>query len=295
MNKLKIIIFFIIFTILHSKGYAINIEINSEKNKVNVGETFNLNINIEGDLSEDNKLKKISGIENFNIISKSQSQQSSSKLVIINGKQKRKSKNIYSIMYSLQAIKEGVFTIGPIEINNSGTKISSLPLKIEVFGEKNIEEKINIKTEKNKDDFIYKQKKIIKNIIIVSFIIALLIGIYFYFKNKGKINKIKSLLKKEEKKEVIKNPNPKKTNYPKIEEKDFIYKLEKIFKNKLENKYKIKNVKNKTYIDILSEIENIDSHNKEKIETLSDLFNKAKYSKIRVNKDKLLKLVKEIK
>ncbi len=295
MNKLKIIIFFIIFTILHSKWYAINIEINSEKNKVNVGETFNLNINIEWDLSEDNKLKKISWIENFNIISKSQSQQSSSKLVIINWKQKRKSKNIYSIMYSLQAIKEGVFTIWPIEINNSWTKISSLPLKIEVFWEKNIEEKINIKTEKNKDDFIYKQKKIIKNIIIVSFIIALLIGIYFYFKNKWKINKIKSLLKKEEKKEVIKNPNPKKTNYPKIEEKDFIYKLEKIFKNKLENKYKIKNVKNKTYIDILSEIENIDSHNKEKIETLSDLFNKAKYSKIRVNKDKLLKLVKEIK
>jgi hypothetical protein len=79
---------------------------------------------------------------------------------------------------------------------------------------------------------------------------------------------------------IIKVEDVKEDIYPSKYDKDFLSKLEEIFRNKLKRKYKLENIKNKTYVDILSEVENIKFYDKEKIKMLSNLFNKAKYSKI---------------
>ena len=82
--------------------------------------------------------------------------------------------------------------------------------------------------------------------------------------------------------------------YPNINENDFIIKLEKIFKNKIEQKYKIKWIKYKTYVDIILELKKLSYFELEKIKMLSNLFNKAKYSTLWINKSELLELVKKI-
>ncbi|MDR1987830.1 MAG: hypothetical protein LBQ24_03580 [Candidatus Peribacteria bacterium] len=78
--------------------------------------------------------------------------------------------------------------------------------------------------------------------------------------------------------------------YPLISDFDFIQKLERIFKSKIERKYKINNILSKSYDEIL---DLLDDDNIE-IKSIFDEFQKAKYSNILIDKKKLLLMVEKI-
>jgi len=118
---------------------------------------------------------------------------------------------------------------------------------------------------------------LIKNIFYVIFAFGLIFILFYYLKNKEKFNNIniekfkekifkyKNKEKKQDysKNEIVKIVKIKDKNtideekkvteeiYPSKYDKKFIYKLEDIFRTKLKEKYKIEDIKNKTYIDIL--------------------------------------------
>jgi len=81
--------------------------------------------------------------------------------------------------------------------------------------------------------------------------------------------------------------------YPEITDNDFVLKIEKILKTKINKKYHINSFENKTYTEIISEIDN-NLVDKEVILKIVDNLNKIKYSNILVNKSEILDLVKKI-
>ena len=334
MRLIKIIFWIIFFSIFYLNTNALNIEINTDKNNVSVWDVFDLNIEIEWNVSSDFNLWEIKWLENFEVVNRSQSQSSASKVAVINWKTRSESKTIYNIHYTLQANKKWDFTIWPITLTNSGSNISTTPVNINVawwwlfwwnktwnnntianysyknnfdvfFDEKRPSNDIIIDTKK--DNYFYDFINIVKNLFFVILAFVPLFLLFYYFKNKDKFNWInldiikEKLFSKsinyedikyvdtiEEKEELSEDV------YPSKYDKNFIHKLEDIFRNKIKNKYKLEDIKNKTYIDILWELENIEIYDKEKIKMLSNLFNKAKYSKIWVNKEELIDLVRNI-
>lgn len=330
MKIIKIFLWIILFSIFYLNTNALNIEVNTDKNDISIWEIFDLNIKIEWNISSDFNLWDIKWIENFDIINRSQSQSNASKIVIINWEKQSESKTIYNIYYKLQANKKWDFVIWPIILTNSGSNISTNPINISVdwkslFLQNKIKNNIidnktnlNIITDKKETNDKILYLKYIKNILFMFIVFILLFTLFYYLKNKNKVSYfIKSIWKNIKQKfynlknttydknnieieaEVIKEKeytNIKKDKedeiYPSKYDKNFIYKLEEIFRIKLKEKYKIKDINNKTYIDIISEIEDEKYYNKEKIKMLSNLFNKAKYSKISVNKNELIELVK---
>lgn len=148
--------------------------------------------------------------------------------------------------------------------------------------------------------------------ILILFIVILfitLIWFYFIFKKKDILQKNikKSDLKKEakyedkdsekEEKDIINKEDPvleieektKEIKYPELNEENFISKIEGIFREKIKNKFNIKNIETKTLEEISKNIEK-----NEKIDTLIELINKAKYSNYIWNNEKILELVKEL-
>lgn len=347
MRLLKIFLWIIFFSICYLNTNALNIEINTDKNNLSVWEVFDLDIEIEWNVSSDFNLWEIKWLENFYIVNRSQSQSSASKIVVLNWQTQRESKTIYNIHYTLQANKKWDFVIWPISLTGSWSNISTSPVNINVEWSgllwskkpKNIDnnqsnndfdlffedEKVtdnNIIIDTNKKSYLDDIIVTIKNIFFIILAFVPIFLLFYYFQNKDKINlKIKeskfwnkfnnlridelkeTIFNTKEDKEkqnykqegIIKVEDVKEDIYPSKYDKDFLSKLEEIFRNKLKRKYKLENIKNKTYVDILSEVENIKFYDKEKIKMLSNLFNKAKYSKIWVDKEELLELVKTIK
>lgn len=94
-------------------------------------------------------------------------------------------------------------------------------------------------------------------------------------------------IKEEIKKEVPKTKQ--KIIYPNIEESDFITKITQTFKYKLASKYDIESIETKTFDEILWFIED-----KDEIKEIINLLNKAKYSNIDTDNEKILEMVKWI-
>lgn len=162
---------------------------------------------------------------------------------------------------------------------------------------------IDTKKDKYFDEFI----NVIKNIFFVILALIPLFLLFYYFKNKNRFDSIDlGKIKERFFSKSINNEDKKEENtiddkeesseyiYPSKYDKNFIYKLEDIFRNKIKEKYNLEDIKNKTYVDILWELEDIEFYDKEKIKMLSNLFNKAKYSKIWVDKEELVELVRKI-
>lgn len=78
---------------------------------------------------------------------------------------------------------------------------------------------------------------------------------------------------------------------PDLSDPNFLANIDKYFRQNISNKYKISNIDNKTYDEILSglEIENTD-----KIEEIIKLLNKAKYSNSFWDNEKILEILKEL-
>jgi len=92
--------------------------------------------------------------------------------------------------------------------------------------------------------------------------------------------------------EIKDNAKPKvldeKIIYPNISDINFITKINDIFKQKLNNKYLVGNIENKTYEEIL---QYVDLENKEKVKNIVQLLIKAKYSNTNLDNKKILELV----
>ncbi len=167
--------------------------------------------------------------------------------------------------------------------------------------------------------------EVLINVFLFFIWVVLLFLLFLYFKNKEKIDLlIKNLMNKsgdknetlldnrvdenidninktyvsaeiKDKSEVESKLEEEKENidiYPDLEDEDFISKLEDIFLCKLKEKFNIEWIENKTYVDILWELEGVSYYEKEKIKMLGNLFNKAKYSNIWVEKEELLGIIK---
>ena len=82
-----------------------------------------------------------------------------------------------------------------------------------------------------------------------------------------------------------------KINYPNINDENFISEINEILKQKLYNKYKIENIENKTYENIINNLK----RNLEGIDELNNiikLINELKYSNYIANRSLLLELIK---
>ena len=90
---------------------------------------------------------------------------------------------------------------------------------------------------------------------------------------------------KESKKNII---------FPDINDDDFINKIDEILKQKLYIKYKIKDIKNKTYENIINNIE-ISSQDRDELNKIIKQLNELKYSNIIISKSLLLELIKNYK
>ncbi|MDP2090343.1 MAG: BatD family protein [Candidatus Gracilibacteria bacterium] len=110
--------------------------------------------------------------------------------------------------------------------------------------------------------------------------------------NKNKIitetqeNKVEEKIVDKEKIQNITN-----IDYPENIAENFISNINNIFKQKLSQKYNIGNIENKTFEEILGYV---NDENMENIQEVISLLNKAKYSNMSADNEKILELVKKI-
>lgn len=74
-----------------------------------------------------------------------------------------------------------------------------------------------------------------------------------------------------------------------INDKDFIIKLDKIFRNKLKNKYSILDVENKTYEELF---EYVNEKEKEEVKNIVDMIYKIKYSYTNFENKNIIEMIK---
>ena len=315
----KIIIWIIFFGLFIANTFAFEAKLDAKTDNLN--NIVNLNIEIKTSKWWEIKIKDIKWIENFDIVWQSQSQSSSSSVVIINWKTKQKSITTVNLNLKLQPKKTWSFDIGPaviqmwtwsVKTNSVLLKIDNPPLTInnpplnpplqegnKIENKKTLEEVWgdNLEDYKNNNYELY----ILIWIIILS-------GIWFYilFNKKspplappltGEGNNTETLPPERGELEGGENfeEKPKKIIYPKITDEDFIDKITNIFKYKLAKKYKIDNIKSKTFSEILDEISlPLKGGDLEGFSEIVNLINKAKYSNIITNNEKILEKVKKI-
>jgi len=101
-----------------------------EKQEVTVGESFLLQIKIEGDDSPAEP--DLSGLQEFTVDSKGGGQNNRESITIINGKINRVSEHGYVFRYLLTPKRDGIVTIPAIEITAGGKNLLTQPIPIRV-------------------------------------------------------------------------------------------------------------------------------------------------------------------
>lgn len=299
MNK-KIFLIFSIFFISFSNILAFESNISIDKKDLNLWDTVKLKLEIKWDNIWKIQLNEIVWLENFDILSRKQTQSFNSKIAVINWETKTLTNSISHLDFVLKPKSDWFFTIGPAFLTdeNETKQTNTLTLNVNKNNSLNNTSFENFSSFENTEG-IQLSKKINYDIlsIILVLVILYLVWILFYKQNPRIFNKLKEKLNNngfdsndlnnvdfEESKEII---------YPEINDKDFILKIEMILKQKINKKYYIKGIGNKTYTEIISEIDN-NLVDKEVILKIVDNLNKIKYSNILVNKNEILDLVKKI-
>jgi len=321
---LKIFIFIWFFVSLISNSFALDAKISLDKNTSDINNPINLRVEISSDEWWQIDNIDIKWLEKFKQIWQSHSQSSSTQIVVINWITRQKTTTTINLDLSLEAQKTWEFEIGPAILKMWTGTIQTNSVKIKITWnkiqwikqnspiipflkgdeqkedkqedeEKNIEKKEEIKTyeiEKNNNELY------------LFILILILSGIWFYFivKNKvppltppykggGQSQKTPLLTKEglgvvseidfEEKKVEI--------SFPEIDDKDFIKKSEIALREKLKQKFNIKNIDSLTFEEIQENI-----WNKMDLKDLLDMLNKAKYSNIITDNSTILEKIKEI-
>ncbi len=328
----KTILKFFIFTFLlffSLRVFASEAVLSLDKTKVDINDYINLRLQISITKWWTVEVSDIKWLENFDIIWQSQSQSSSTKVVLINWETKTELETILNLELTLQAKNKWKFSLWPAILKNNNEEIKSNIVEIEVFGDKlfmnNNHLNINTNTTslannslwnntmqtnntKKEDvvidtyDDIEKQDFQDNKELYLLFLAILLLLFWWYFFIKKKPNVLKDLKNnsfKQKKKEEIKQKKEeeidfekvkKDISYPGLTDNDFINKISDIFKQKLYVKYKIKDIYNKTFEEIKKEINNPDKD----ILLLIDLINKSKYSDVVTDNNQILSLIKKL-
>jgi len=314
---LKIFIFIWFFISVIANSFALDAKISLDKNTSDINNPINLRVEISSDQWWQIAITEIKWLENFKKIWQSQSQSSSSQIVVINWKTKQKTTTTVNLNLSLEAQKTWEFEIWPAILKMWTGTIQTNSVKIKITWNKVQWIKQNspiipflkgdeLQEEKNTDKQETETYKIEKNNneLYLFILILILSGIWFYFitKNKtppltppskggGQSQKTPILTKEgqgvvseidfEEKKVEI--------SFPDTDDKDFIKKSEIALREKLKQKFDIKNIDSLTFEEIQENI-----WNKMDLKDLLDMLNKAKYSNIITDNSKILEKIKEI-
>lgn len=331
-NIVKIFIFIWLFFTFIWNIFAFDANLQLDKKETDINDYIELKVEIHSDKWWNIWITDITWIDNFKIISQSQSQSSSTNIVVVNWKTESKIKTSYNFILTLKAKKKWDFILWPATLKRDNDIITTNSVKIKVSWDNlfinNNHLKVNTNTNlwwnnvnnlnannlNNKQKDIEKYDNIVKkdfsnkNEIILIILVLIIFWWWFYFllKNNYIITNNKDFNKKNKEENNQNNKENKKENnkeeevdfenknveiiYPEVNDIDFINKLEQVFKQKLYKKYKIKNIDNKTFDEILSELNDKD----ENIEKIILLLNKVKYSKIIWDNNKLLNLVKNL-
>lgn len=286
---------------------AFEVKITSNTNTLNINEYLNLTIEIISDDTEEEEIKEvnIAWIERFDIVSKSQSQTSGKSISVVNWKAETVSKSVNSINLTLSPKEEGEFIIGPVIAvwENETKETETINIKVEWKKQINnniadIQEIIDNWAEKASSTKELPDKYTIYSLIFLVLVLVLIAASILFFKQKSDVS---LEYENEEDKEDKEEFNEKKEDfekeeniiYPSLDDENFVNKIEEILLSKISKKYNIKNIKNKSYDEIL---ENLDDNlaAKNLIRNSWDKIQKLKYSNILISKAELLDLIKQI-
>jgi hypothetical protein len=318
----KILLFLWLFIFFLNSSYAFNANLQTNKKNFDINDYINLRLEIISDEWWNIQVSKIKWLENFEILGQSQSQSSSSSFVIINWKTQAKNTTTINLDLTLKAKEKWIFEIWPAILKNSNWEIKTNSIKIKVSQDKiflnnsnNVNNINNLNLQKNNwkqkqiwnnnfdkekekiNTFDNVEKKDFNNNILYLFILIIFLSFIWFFWILTQNKKLKERLENEsfetkenlDKKEEEINFEEKNIEFPEKNEKNFIEKITKILKEKIYNKYKIENIENKSFEEILEKIPS-----DENLEELINLLNKAKYSNIITDNKKILDLIKKI-
>lgn len=278
-NIFKILLFIWLFFTFISNIFAFDANLQLDKNETDINDYVKLRLEIHSDEWWEIWISNIVWLENFEIISQSQSQSSSTSMIVVDWKTESKIKTSHNFDLTLKAKNKWDFILWPATLKKDNDEIitNSLELKVtwdNLFINNN---HLNIQTSswwndlnKIKEQKINNEEKEIekyenikkrdfddKKGIIVFVLVLFIILWWFYFilRKNSKIIDNKEDSKQGDNEEVDFEKKPNWIIYPEINDPNFIDKLEQVFKQKLYKKYNIKNIENKTFDEILNEMD----------------------------------------
>lgn len=288
---IKILFLFSLF-IFFCTGFAFNTNLQIDTNKATVDDRVNLKLTIDSKNWWSIQINEIKWIENFDIVSKSQSSNFSS----INGE----ITSTLSINFTLIPKKKGSYEIGPIIMTDGKEKFESNIVKIDITGEKIFlnwnQSKNNIGTQNNplqnppkeinKGELdTIEQKNNSQLFLLLGVISSLILIVYFSLKTTQKQEP------KEQQEEKIYIDQKQEYIYPEWTDENFAFKVDEIFREKISLKYNI-NLKAKNYSEIVSLIRDIET--RDEIKELIELLQKLKYSHLITNNSRIIELLQHI-
>jgi BatD DUF11 like domain len=125
-------LFFCLFSLQEAIGAdrPISVQAQVDREEVTVGESFRLQIKIDGDDSPAEP--DLSELEDFTVVPRGGGQNNRESISIINGKMNRVSEHGYIFNYELTPQKEGLLTVPAIEITAGGKTLLTQPIPIRV-------------------------------------------------------------------------------------------------------------------------------------------------------------------
>jgi hypothetical protein len=238
----------VIFSNPYNSFALLKANINTENNKIDINDTLNLNISIETDEWWEISISSIKWLdENFEVVWRSQSQWSSTQVVVVNWKTETKTSVSHQLNLELKAKKKWNYEIWPANIIEWNQKIETNSIKVEIWWDKlflnnnhlqvpnwnNMQIKTKKENEEPSDFWKDIEKQSFydnKNLyfIIIIFIITWL-WIYIIIKQKKLINNKVLSNKTDEKTDELNFEEDKNDIiYPEINDTDFVRKIDKI-------------------------------------------------------------------
>lgn len=307
-NKLIIsIILFLNFIVINA--FDANITIN--KTETDINDYINLRIVINSEKWWEIWITNIVWLDKFEIISQSQSQSTSTNIIINNWKRENITKTSFNLDLVLKANEKWDYIIWPAYLKNDWKEVDTNTVSIIVswdnlfINNNHLQIPTNTKVannvnnlQKNNEeekiaDFINVEKKEFKNnntLYILLWVILFIWWLFYYlsknwyfldYKKKNIDDSKKEIKNYDEKLNLIKIPD--------IWDSNFIKDISKIFTYKLWNKYNIEHIDTLTFDEILNKISD-----KESVIEIIEKLNKAKYSNLDWDNEILLEMINKI-
>jgi len=317
----RFLIFIGLFFLFLWHTFALETNLSVDNSVSNINEYLNIRLQISSDDLASIKQIKILWLDDFEKVWQSQSQSSSSKVVMINWKTESKTITIINFDLQLKPLKNWEFEIWPAIIDTWSWEIKTNVVKVKIdwtniwiwnnnflnwnnlINNKNIWNKNLgqmqkfVSTEKQSKSEINLGEYKNNNELYLLILVLILAWVWWYFLIKNdswtyKNNKEKKMDNLEDEKsgeeeqdfEIIE-----KIIYPEINDNDFVKKTEKALRLKLKEKFNLKNIDSLTFDEIEKQI-----WNKLDLSELFAMINKAKYSNIITDYSKILDKIKEI-